>query len=102
MYGVKGSSRVVGEGEVPKGICNRPEESKILTERTATRESSPTFVGSDKVIHAAPRGTQGSRRRGVLAIAPKESCTDEQPSKKKLKYTREPIAFNDGDLEGTI
>ena len=31
-----------------------------------------------------------------------ESCMGEQPSKKKLKYTREPIAFNDDDLEGTI
>ena len=55
-----------------------------------------------EVVHVAPRGTQGSRRRGVLAIAPGESCTSEQPSEKKLKYTWEPIAFNDDDLEGTI
>ena len=31
-----------------------------------------------------------------------EDSTGEQPSKKKLKYTREPIAFNDDDMEGTI
>ena len=31
-----------------------------------------------------------------------ESSTDEQPFDKKLKYTREPIAFDDNDLEGTI
>ena len=31
-----------------------------------------------------------------------ESCQDEQPSEKKLKFTWEPIAFNDDNLEGTI
>ena len=31
-----------------------------------------------------------------------ECSTDEQPFDKKLKYTREPIAFDDNDLEGTI
>ena len=31
-----------------------------------------------------------------------EDSMGEQPSKKKLKYTREPIAFNDDDMEGTI
>ena len=38
----------------------------------------------------------------MLVVVPMESCTSEQPSEKKLKYTREPIAFNDDDLEGTI
>lgn len=42
------------------------------------------------------------KRRGVLVVVPAESCTGEQPSEKKLKYTWEPIAFNDDDLEGTI
>ena len=31
-----------------------------------------------------------------------ESCPNEQPSKKKFKFTREPITFNDEDLEETI
>ena len=31
-----------------------------------------------------------------------ENYTDKKPSEKKLKFTREPIAFNDNDLEGTI
>ena len=38
----------------------------------------------------------------MLAVVSAESSVGEQPSKKKLKYTREPIAFNDDDLEGTI
>ena len=55
-----------------------------------------------EVIHADPRGTQGSRRRGVLAVALGGSYIGEQPFEKKLKYTWEPIAFNDDDLEGMI
>ena len=38
----------------------------------------------------------------MLAVVSVESSVGEQPSEKKLKYTREPIAFNDDDLEGTI
>ena len=43
-----------------------------------------------------------TRRKGVLVVALVESCRDEQPSEKKLKFSREPIAFIDDDLEGTI
>ena len=35
-------------------------------------------------------------------MASMESCAGEQPPEKKLKYTWEPIAFNDDDLEGMI
>ena len=59
-------------------------------------------MGVKEVIHATLRGTQVSKRKGVLSVVLAESCMGEQPSKKKLKYTREPIAFNDDDLEGTI
>ena len=38
----------------------------------------------------------------MLVVVLVEGSTGEQPSKKKLKYTREPIAFNDDDLEGMI
>ena len=38
----------------------------------------------------------------MLAVVSTEGSMGEQPSEKKLKYTREPIAFNDDDLEGTI
>ena len=55
-----------------------------------------------KAVHAAPRGAQVSKRRGVRAVVSTESSAGKQSSEKKLKYTREPIAFNDDDLEGTI
>ena len=38
----------------------------------------------------------------MLAVVPVEDCLDRQLSEKKMKFTREPIAFNDDDLEGMI
>ena len=55
-----------------------------------------------KVIRTTSTGTLAIGRKGVLAVVPMENCSDEQPSEKKLKHIREPIAFNDNDLEGTI
>ena len=62
----------------------------------------PPPLGIIEVIHAAPRGTTATRRRGVLAVVPAGEWSGEQPTEKKLKFTWEPIAFNDNDLEGTI
>ena len=62
----------------------------------------PPPLGVIKVIHATSRGTRVSKRRGVRTVVPVENCTGKQPSKKKLKFTKELIAFNDDDLEGTI
>ncbi|XP_075640503.1 uncharacterized protein LOC142612274 [Castanea sativa] len=55
-----------------------------------------------EVIHASSKGTLVTGRRGVLAVVPVGSCPNDQPSEKKLKFTREPIAFNGDDLEGMI
>ena len=41
-----------------------------------------------------------TQRKGVLTVFPVENCWDEQPSEKRLKYTRESICFNDDDLDG--
>ncbi|XP_030924890.1 uncharacterized protein LOC115951904 [Quercus lobata] len=62
----------------------------------------PPPVGVIEVIHVALRYTMVSKRRGILAVVLVEGCSGRQPPKKNLKYTREPIAFNDDDLEGTI
>ena len=66
------------------------------------RNPLPPLLGVIEVIHVTSRGTLVTRRRGVLAVVPVEGCQDEQPSKKELKFTWEPIAFNDENLEGTI
>ena len=55
-----------------------------------------------EVIHSAPRGTTTARRKRVLAVVLAEDCSSKQPVEKKLKFTREPIAFNNDDLEGII
>ena len=59
-------------------------------------------LGVIKVIHAASMGTRVSKRRWVLTVVLVENCTGKQPSEKKLKFTRELIAFNNDDLGGTI
>ena len=73
--------------------------------RQGTRPQKNPFpppLGVMKVIRTTSTGTLATRRRGVLAVVSMESCPNEQPSEKKLKHIREPIAFNDNDLEGTI
>ena len=58
-------------------------------------------MGVIKFIHATLKGTQVSKRRGLLTVVQAKNCTGKQPFEKKLKFTREPIALNDDDLEGT-
>ena len=60
------------------------------------------LLGVIEVIHAASRGTAMAERRGVLIVVPVENSSGKQPPEKKLKVVREPITFNDDDLEGTI
>ena len=38
----------------------------------------------------------------MLVVVPIEDYSGKQPSEKKMKFTREPIAINDNDLEGKI
>ena len=61
----------------------------------------PPPLGVIEVIHAAPRSTTVTRR-GVLTIEPVKNCYNEQPQEKKMKFAREPIAFDDNDLEGMV
>ena len=66
------------------------------------RNPLPPSLEVIEVIHVAPRGPQVSKRRGVLAVVSAKGSTGEQPFEKKLKYTQEPITFNDDELKGTI
>ena len=38
----------------------------------------------------------------MLTVVLVEGCSGIQPFEKKMKFSREPIAFDDDDLEGTI
>ena len=41
-------------------------------------------------------------RKGVLTVVPVENYFNEQSHEKKIKFAREPLVFDDDDLEGTI
>ena len=66
------------------------------------RNPPPPLLAVIEVIHATPSGITMARSRGVLTVAPVGNYSGEQPPEKKVKIGREPIAFNDDDLEGTI
>ena len=54
-----------------------------------------------EVIHAAPRGPIITRR-GVLTMVPTGNYAREPSPENKIKIGREPIAFGNGDFEGTV
>ena len=62
----------------------------------------PPPVGVIEVIHVAPKKLIAGRRKRVLIVVPVEGNPDLQSPGKKIKFAREPISFDDDDLEGTI
>ncbi|XP_023906073.1 uncharacterized protein LOC112017851 [Quercus suber] len=62
----------------------------------------PPPLGIIDVIHVAPRGISTVKRNVVSTVISLEGSTGELPPAKKIRPTREPIAFDDSDLEGTI
>ena len=73
------------------------------TDQGALQKGSllPPPLGMIEVIHAAPKGLTITRK-GMLIVAPMGDCSGEQLLEKKMRVGREPIAFGDEDLEGTI
>lgn len=62
----------------------------------------PPPVGVIEVIHVALEGLITGRRKGVLTVVPVESRLEVQPPEKKMKFAREPVTFDEDNLEGTI
>ncbi|XP_023920008.2 uncharacterized protein LOC112031552 [Quercus suber] len=62
----------------------------------------PPPLGIIEVIHTPPRSLTSVIRKGVLNVVTVEGSSDAPPAGKKMKLTREPIAFGDNDLEGTV
>ena len=73
------------------------------TEQGAQQRGNPLPLplGVIEVIHAVP-GSTAVIRKGVLTVVPIVNYSNEQPHEKKMRFTREPLAFNNNDLEGTI
>ena len=61
----------------------------------------PPPFGVIEVIHAALGSLLVARRKGMLTVVPVEGCLGTQPSEKRMKLARKPIAFDDDDLKGT-
>ena len=102
MPGIERSSWAVRESGVFEGVCGGFREPRCRARCTVEGESSSTPLGVIEVIHAAPRGTAVTKRKGVLAVVPVEDCSSKKPFEKKMKFTQEPIIFNNNDLEGAI
>nr|XP_023886036.1 uncharacterized protein LOC111998166 [Quercus suber] len=62
----------------------------------------PPPLGIIDVIHVATRGISTVKGKEVLTVISVEGSTGVPPPAKKIRPTREPIAFGDSDLEGTI
>nr|XP_023920167.1 uncharacterized protein LOC112031682 [Quercus suber] len=62
----------------------------------------PPPLGVIDVIHVTPSGISTAKGKEVLTMVSVEGSTGVPPPAKKIRPTREPIAFSDNDLEGTI
>ncbi|XP_075650148.1 uncharacterized protein LOC142620708 [Castanea sativa] len=65
------------------------------------RNPLPPPLGEIEVIHAAPRAIRAPTAKGVLTVVSTEGSASKQSLGKKPRYSRQPIAFDDNDLEGT-
>ncbi|XP_075665337.1 uncharacterized protein LOC142635000 [Castanea sativa] len=65
------------------------------------RNPLPPPLGVIEVIHAAPRAIKAPTTKGVLTVVSVEGGASKQPPGKKPRYSRQPIEFDDDDLEGT-
>ncbi|XP_075636796.1 uncharacterized protein LOC142609039 [Castanea sativa] len=65
------------------------------------RNPLPPPLGVIEVIHVAPRAVRAPTAKGVLTMVSAEGNSSEQPPGKKPRYSRQPIAFDDDNLEGT-
>ncbi|XP_075655090.1 uncharacterized protein LOC142625292 [Castanea sativa] len=65
--------------------------------------SLPPLLGVIEVIHVVPKSVSASRTKGIMAVVLARSCAGEHSPRKKLRYVKQPIAFDDDDdMEGTI
>nr|POE90280.1 hypothetical protein CFP56_61265 [Quercus suber] len=66
------------------------------------RNPLPSPLRIIEVIYAAPKGLTATSEKEVMAVELVDGSSDMQPSGKKIKLAREPIAFDDNDLEATV
>ena len=92
--------QLVKSGHLKEFVVNPRNEIFGQTSRSQGN-ALPPLLGVIEVIHAASMGTSVSHQNGVLTIVPVKDGKQDVRPRKKMKLTREPIAFDDNDLEGT-
>ena len=101
MPDVKRSSWVAGKDRIFEGVCSGFQKLGCRARCSMKGNPLPLPLGVIEVIHADLRGSTITKR-GVLTVALTRDCLGEQPPEKKMRIGREPIAFGDKDLKGTI
>nr|POF10956.1 hypothetical protein CFP56_75815 [Quercus suber] len=77
------------------------DSASVKAEEILPRSDATLLTGDSESPLAASMGTNVTRWRGVLTVVSVESNQEDAWPRKKVKLTREPIAFDDDNLEGT-
>ncbi|XP_075655071.1 uncharacterized protein LOC142625270 [Castanea sativa] len=99
--GVERSPGTVGEGGAFERVSVETRNQETGQADRLHRNPLPPPLGVIEVIHATPRVVRAPTVKGVLTVVLAEGSTSEQPPGKKPRYSRQPIAFDKDDLEGT-
>ncbi|XP_075636473.1 uncharacterized protein LOC142608661 [Castanea sativa] len=91
---------LVKEGHLKENLVETGNQETGQADRSR-RNPLPPPLGVIEVIHAAQRAVKTPTAKGVSTVVLAEGSASEQPPGKKPRYTRQPIAFDDDDLEGT-
>ena len=94
--GTTGESRHFKEFLIGQGGGNAGQRSGNRNDRTL-----PPPLGIIEVIHAASIGVSMSRWKGILNVATSFEAEVVNRPEKTLRVSRDPITFNEANLEGT-
>ena len=92
---------MVGQSGAFKGVCGRSRGRYFKTNIRKRRRSNATSLGIIEVIHAVSIRISANHWREILSITPQQEMDEADHLGKKLKPSKEKIAFDDDDLEGT-
>ena len=92
---------IVGQSGAFEGVCGRSKGRYFKTNIRKPRRSNATSLGIIEVIHAVSIRISANHRREILSITPQQKMDEVDHLGKKLKPSKEKIAFDDDDLEGT-
>ena len=92
---------IVGQSGAFEGVCGRSKGRYFKTNIRKPRRSNATSLGIIEVIHAVSIRISANHRREILSITPQQEMDEVDHLGKKLKPSKEKIAFDDDDIEGT-